>query len=635
MRRHRVWLALGFGFITAVHLWTFLDPPMMKIHGDGYYTYLFARSLVFDGDWDLTNDYELCGDPWRMRTRMGPPEPGMRPHNPWNPGPALVWGPFLLAVKLLSSATGDPNPRIAQACQGPMADFSMTGTLVAGLLTVLLAYRMARRHVGAAPAFLGAAAIGLATSLPYYSTILPSYNHAVAAFGVALFLERWDATRGSRRWYRWLFIGLLLGLSMLIRAQTALLALCPLVEWIALAMGDARDRRFCSLARHVAVGLLFTAAALLVFSPQLFLWKATYGTYLAVPQGEHFMRWSTPHLDGVFFASTGGLLVWTPILYGAFFGLLGALFVRRERGVAFALLLFVASMTYVNASAYDYFGSASFSNRRFTELAMPFAFGIALFVAWVLRWAERRPRAFGVTVATCAVLGFGAWNYAAMWAHAKGKIRSHVEQPMPVFWQQTFDELSDNVWGAVGNPFAFPASIPFALQYDTHPRRWDVMRGMVVFYQNEQTREPRTRQGEDEARFGRPHQFLYAVEGFAEEPARVDGKQAAVTEGKHARMLVPFFWDDVAAVEIRWKAMREPGEGTRPARAVLRWNGVDVAQVDVPPRWQTTRIEMPRDLVVIGINEVVFFVDDGPIAFEAIKAIQIPREHVPARVAPP
>lgn len=633
MRRHRKWVVLGFAAIGALYLWTHLEPPMGSIHGDGYYTYLYARSLVFDGDLDLTNDYELCGDPWRMRTRMGPPEPGMRPHNPWNPGPALVWAPFLGFARLTFPDTADPNAKIAQACQGPMAEFSMLGTVLVGFLTVWLAYRFARRHVGPGAAFLGAAAVGLATSLPYYTSILPSYNHAIAAFGVALFLERWDGTRGSRRWWRWLLLGLLLGFAMLIRAQAALIAVCPLIEWLGAARDDVRLRAWKRLAGLVALGLLFVATALLVFSPQPYLWKLTYGTYFAVPQGEHFMRWGTPHLDGVFWASTNGLLVWSPVLYTSFLGLFGALLARRHRLVAVALLLVVAGYTYINASAYDYFGSASFSNRRFTSLALPFAVGAAFFAEWLLRIAQRRPRDFGVAAACVALLGLTAWNYAAMWGIAKNRIPSHRERPMVIFWQQTFEQLSHGVWDSVGNPFAWPASVPFAVIYDVHPKRYDVMRGMGVFYQNEQTREPRTRHGEDEARFSRPYQFEYAVEGFEEEARAIDGKRSAVTTGKYARMLVPFFWDDVEAVEVRWKAVRERGSDERsPARVSLRWNGRIIAQHDVSTRWETARIQMPSDVVEIGINELEWHIDDGPVAFEKIGVIQIPREHRPPRV---
>ncbi len=633
MCRTRIWVALGFAAITTVYLWSHLDPPMPSIHGDGYYTYLWARSLVFDGDWDLTNDYELCGDPWRMRTRMGPPEPGMRPHNPWNPGPALVWAPLLAVARWTFPEADDPDPKVAQACQGPMAEFSMLGTVLVGLIAVFLAYRMARRHVSPGAAFLGAAAVALATSLPYYATLLPSYNHALAAFGVALFVERWEATRGSRRWWRWPMLGVLLGLAMLMRAQNALIVVCPLLEWIALARDDIRSRRWKPLAALVGLGFAFVIAMALVFSPQPYLWKLTYGVWFAVPQGEHFMRWSTPHLDGVLWASTGGLLVWTPVLYFAFTGLLGGLVPRRLRFLSFALVCTVAAYGYVNASAYDYFGSASFSNRRFTELALPFAFGISLSAEYAIGLAKRKPRAFAVAAMAVALLGFGMWNYAAMWGVAKGKIRSHHERPMVVFWKQTFDELSEGVWKGVGNPFAWPASVPFAIEYDTHPRRWDVMRGMALFYQNEQTREPRTRDGENEARFDRPYQFEYAVEGFEEEARPIDGKRAAVTTGKYARMLIPFFWDDVEAIEVRWKAVRDrDADQTDRARVTLRWNGVPISQDDVGTRWGTTRIEMPAGIVRIGINEVEWHLDDGPVAFDTVRVIQIPRDHSPARV---
>lgn len=634
MPRHRKWVVLGFAVIAGVYLWTRADPPMPPIHGDGYYTWLWARSLVFDGDWDLTNDYELCGDPWRMRTRMGPPEPGMRPHNPWNPGPALLWAPFLFVLRHTLPEADDPNPKVAQACQGRMAELSMLGTVLAGLITVWLAYRFARRHVGPGGAFLGAAAVALATSLPYYATLLPSYNHGPAAFGAAIFLERWDGTRGNRRGWRWPVLGALLGLAMLMRAQNALLAICPLLEWIALARDDVHARRWKSLAALVGLGFAFVAGALLLFSPQPYLWKLTYGTYFAVPQGEHFMRWETPHVDGVLWGSTGGLLVWTPILYFAFLGLFGGLLSREKRFVCLTLLLVVAAYTYVNASAYDYFGSAGFSNRRFTAVALPFAFGIALSADWAIRLAKRRPRAFAVATMCGALLLFAGWNYGAMWGVAGGEIPSHRERPMLIFWKQTFDQISEGVWQNVGNPFAWPASVPFAIRYDAHPRTWDVMRGMAVFYQNEQTREPRTGHGENEARFGRPYQFHYAVEGFEQEARTVDGRRAAVTTGKYARMLIPFFWDDVEAIEVRWKTVREPGSKQRSqATVALEWNGVPITQSDVASRrWQTTRITMPPGAVRIGINEVEWHVNDGPIAFEAIEVFQIPREHVPASV---
>ena len=37
------------------------------VHGDGYYTYLWARTIVFDGDLDFHEEYRTCDDPWGLR----------------------------------------------------------------------------------------------------------------------------------------------------------------------------------------------------------------------------------------------------------------------------------------------------------------------------------------------------------------------------------------------------------------------------------------------------------------------------------------------------------------------------------------------------------------------------------------
>jgi len=628
MRRLPIATVIVFAFIATVHVASFLDPPMPPIHGDGYYTYLWARSLAFDGDLDLTNDYEICGDPWRMPSRRTDAQPGQWPHNTWSPGPALIWAPLLLVARVTFEEPASSDRQIAQGCRGPMPNFAMFGTVLLGLLTVWLVFLMARRHVGVGPALLAALGVAIASPLPYYSTLLPSYGHAAAAFGAALALERWDATRGSRSPWRWALVGGLVGLAVLMRTQNALVALAPLAEWLLLARGDLRDRRYRRLAVLVGAGLLFTACVVVVFFPQMYIWKNTYGTWLAVPQGPHYMRWEHPCLDGVFFGSTGGLLVWNPLMYLGVIGLIVGLRDRATRFPIFAVLIVFAAYTWVNASVWDWWGSMGFSNRRFTEMALPLGIGIAVSCERLFRWAQRRPRRFAGAALGLVVLVAGGWNYGGMWVVAEGKIRSWHEDRMDHNWRVTFIELTKDVHEAVGNPFAWPAALPWAVAHDTHPRRYDVMRGMGVFYEEFQDRRARTRAGDDVAEFGRGIQFDYAVEGFEEDIRRVEGRAAAVTTGRHARMLVPFFADDVEAIEMKWCAVREPPGRDRtreaPARATLRWNGRPLAQLDVAPRWTTTRIELPRGTVQVGVNELEWTIVRGPVGFESMRAIQAP-----------
>ena len=621
------WPLMGLLLVCAIHLFSFYRPPMPPIHGDGYYTYLWARSLAYDFDLRLENDYRLCGDPWRMLT---PEEPGLGPRNTWSPGPALVWTPMLWVGRvILPAAAASSDAKVAGACQGELAEFAMLGTVLMGLVTIFLAYGMARRYVGAGPAALAAAGVALASPLPYYSTLLPSYTHGAAAFGVALVIAFWDRTRGGRHPLRWSFMGLLLGIAMLMRAQTALIALAPLLEWLWLLRTDVRERNVKAIAVLVLSGLLFVTFAIVAFFPQMYAWKISYGSYLAVPQGPHYMRWGHASIDGVLFASTGGLLTWTPLLYTAFFGLVAGLFVRRTRPLCIALGLVIVAFTYVNAAVWDYWGSVGFSNRRFTALSLPFAVGMAIFAELLFRYAQRRPRRFAALALTAGLSVFAVWNYGAMWAVAKARLPTWREAPMTKNWSGVFDELITNGYEQVGNPLAWPASLPFAVAYDTEPRRYDVMRGMGIYYQEFRDRRPRP--NEDIVRFAEPARLDYVVEGFAQQPKVIDRHHAIVTNMPRARTLLPFFADDVAAIELTWAAADRANSsrlGSRNTTVWLVWNGTPLAQLDVEPRFQTTVIAMPRGTVEVGINEVEWFTADGALAIESLRVIATePRPH--------
>ena len=154
--------------------------PIDPLQGDGFYTYLWARSLAYDFDLDLTNDYALCGDPWGMAT---PEAEGLGPRNQWNPGPAVVWTPMIWLGRAVHSLDGET--RYGLGCDGPISEFALFGTAIMAFLAVWLTFRMARRHFGEGPALLAAVAVAFCTPLTYYGTWLASYGHAPAAFGAA------------------------------------------------------------------------------------------------------------------------------------------------------------------------------------------------------------------------------------------------------------------------------------------------------------------------------------------------------------------------------------------------------------------------------------------------------------------
>ena len=89
--RNRLALALLL-LIGSIGYFTFKDHQGLRggvATLDGYYYYIYLRSLQVDGDLDFGNEYAEWGNPFRF----GKTETG-RPRNVFGVGPALLWAPF-------------------------------------------------------------------------------------------------------------------------------------------------------------------------------------------------------------------------------------------------------------------------------------------------------------------------------------------------------------------------------------------------------------------------------------------------------------------------------------------------------------------------------------------------------------
>lgn len=603
------------GWVLAVLCAAFVataaaSPMSAALHGDGYYTYLWARSLAYDLDLDLENDYELCGDPWGM---SAPLSPELTVRNQWNPGPALVWAPFLAVVRIVHPARDDPDPLVRHACRGPLAETALWGTVAMALAALLLIHRMARRHVSESAALFAVACTAFATPLMYYGAYLLSYGHAPSAFAVALFLERWDATRERRTWRGWMLLGALLGVAMLMRPQNALIAIAPFYEWLdsagrALVLGH-RER----LLRLIGVGVLFVLAILVAFSPQLWIWTQSYGSPLAVPQGPHYMRWdrALPNFHAVLFASTGGLLYWTPLLYVSFAGLIFSL---RRRSIARPLVILLVAAILVNAAVWDYWGSAGFSNRRMTALSAVYGLGFAFAFESLFRAARRHPERVAGVLTACVLSVFVVGQFGAAVAVATGKAQSHREQRSDEAWQRIFDQVK-KVYRYIGNPLTYPASLPFALKQGVHPRHYDVLYGQGVFYAEYQDAQPR--RGEDVIQLAAPRPREYLVSGFSKEAHDIDGRHAMAVVGREGRMLLPLFIDSYAGIELEWKSLSD-----RPALVRVEWGGVALGAQEVPTDWGRARFRIPFRHVQSGVIDVrLVRLDGGAVAVSKLRIL--------------
>ncbi len=404
----------------------YLQPQ--RVASDGIFYYAPLHSVVVDGDLDFENEYRVLGarPGYFQRT-----ETGRLPNN-FSIGPALVWAPIFLVTHLLGHLglfrpTGFGYPYFTAVA---------TATALVGFLGVVWTFRLVRSYSRPAIAFAATILVWLASFHIWYMVFEPSMSHAMAMASVAaFFLVNHQGVRGETNYA---LMGALGGVVALIRWQNVIFL--P----VAIAVSWARHGR--PKLTELAAG---AAAFLFVFSPQLFYWRALYGSPLLVPQGGGYIDWSSPELEAVLFSSRHGLLSWAPVLWLGVVGLPGL--IRRAPVFATAAVLAILAAWYVNASVFDWWAGASFGARRFDAALPVLAGGVAVSLEWMVRRARRRPLATVFLLLT----PFLVWNTMLMGVYFSGAIPPDG----PASFRQAAADGVELVYSRTGYPPSWPASL--------------------------------------------------------------------------------------------------------------------------------------------------------------------------------
>jgi len=374
-----------------------------------YFSYL--RSLAFDRDLDFGNEYQRFyeADPEGLAgfkgTFLDLREPETGRHINFAPlGSALLWSPFYLLAHLgtlAARALGAEVP--ANGFSAPYVAAVCYGSALYGFAGLLLIHDALRRW-GSFPepaASWSVAALWLGTPVLYYTTLAPAFSHACSLFSVALLL--WLGLRANERGVRLAdatAIGGAGGLAALVREQDVLFLAVPaaLVAWEALR----RHQVLAGLARLATMA----AAAVVVFVPQLFAYRALNGSWGPSQMVARKMTWWSPHFLEVLFDPAHGLFAWSPLLLVASAGLLTA--VAGRRALVPALLgLALLLQVWVNGALESWTQAGAFGSRRFVAATPVFAWGLAGLLGGTV--ARRR-----TAPALVALVAFVWWNASLM-----------------------------------------------------------------------------------------------------------------------------------------------------------------------------------------------------------------------------
>jgi hypothetical protein len=550
-----------------------------KGSGDGIVDFLFLPSVLVHHTLDVTAA-SVESRHWDMPVMNG------RMTNYLPIGPPIAWAPLYLlglgiekGVRPLGLLAGEPFGVNAFS-------YWMCGlaTLLWSFAGLAAAHRLLERHLGRSAARFGVAGAVLATSLTWYIVTQPLYQHALSFALVSILVERWDSWRADLTVRRCLALGALGGAAALVRQQDVVWLLLPAADLLA---GVVRDRRAAWIGRGAAM----SAAALAVFAPQLLVWTYYFGAPRSPLMDVPYMRWDAPSFVGVLFSSRGGLLAWSPIVYLALAGLwLG----RRRLGALAPGLggLFLLQL-YVDAAAWDWWGSWGYGARRFCGLAVVFAMGLG--ALWAEAESSRwRRRALALAA---AVLALG--NFLAM--ESARALRLGSSEDTWAAWERLSSAGAPAgvvaTFRRLGWPFAWPASIPFALIHRVPVRTFEEVYGSYFCYRGFWEHDVMS----DEARLDRPETRRYLVRGFGEPEPETPLVAVEGTPARPARLLAPLFRSEALRVHVNGAIAEGPP-------LEIRWNGEAVAVQRQP---EGLVFELPASQVRHEVNELGLVLPPG------------------------
>ncbi len=121
--------------------------------------------------------------------------------------------------------------------------------------------------------------------------------------------------------------------------------------------------------------VLAAAATLIVFLPQMLVWKTLWNQWLTVPHGSRFFDMWAPNLINTLFSADHGFFNWTPVMFLGFVGLLAGL--RRDPLLFAGSLLVFGATAWVNGCVVgQWAGGDAYGARRYTFVVPLMALGV-------------------------------------------------------------------------------------------------------------------------------------------------------------------------------------------------------------------------------------------------------------------
>ncbi|MFB3896567.1 MAG: hypothetical protein ACE14V_09725 [bacterium] len=562
--------------------------PELIGHYDGVLYFVYLRSAVIDHNLNFDNDYQLLKFGYTV-----PRTPDGKAVSVMPFGIAILWFPFYLLAHVLTFGVNICGLNIPLNGISPPYILSIIiATWIYGLLGVILCYKLCCRHYPALTSGLAVITIFLSSFLLYYIVYDPFFAHIGSFFSVTSFIYYWYITFESRSIKRWVYLGGLAGLMVLVRWQNIVFIIFPTIDLlIAIATYIKTKPRFPLkelLILYLSFIILFVITAGI---PQLLVWKKMYGIYPLSPNdltmlrgGEHYLLWHYPAIEELLFSTRNGLFTWSPL---AMLGTIGFIFFyKKDTWLTGYLWLSFAVMVYVNSSVADWWGGGGFGMRRFDGFIILFSLGIATLIAKFKMWIQKYP----ITVIGIMLLAFISWNFALIRQYSNRQISPGDT----VSWKNVTNNQIQYISRKLGYPFSYPANLWFSMKYHTSPEKYDIVAGKYLDFWDFQLHSTIEFSSIDEAFLNSGWSF---PQNYGDIPVRWSNKP-------ESSLFITLRYPAEYIATIQVLPFTYPQAPRQTITVII--NRYEVTTITLENQWKEYTFSIPKKYLRPGVNELKF-----------------------------
>lgn len=326
-----------------------------------YYGYLPATIIHHDLTLSYTNDPKFEGQyAWTNEVANG------RIFR-MTMGIAVMESPFFLMADTLVKLTG--QERIAYS--KPYYFFMYLGTLIYLCWGLFFLFKLLSERFSKQIAFATCVALVFGTNLYYYALDEAMMSHAFNFFLYAALLYQTIQWHRNPKMATALKMGLCIGLLALIRPIHILSVLIPLVY------DGHLKTKWSLLAKHSLHVVWIALTAFFIAFPQLLYWKLLTGNWINYTYGDEHFFFNDPMIFKGLLGFRKGWLIYSPLLFLAFFGMRN--YFKKDKSLGLIFISLIPLYIYVVFSWWCWWYGGSFGSRPMIDLLPLFAFPLAAF----------------------------------------------------------------------------------------------------------------------------------------------------------------------------------------------------------------------------------------------------------------